>query len=170
VWFGLLTGDWIGLAGLVVSIAGFGFALDQLRRVKAAAVAAKDAAERQQQKTAGAMLLQNVEKLERTELDIREAAGGGYRAQAARAIAEWRRTAAEVQGLIPVLDAHADQYQELRSALELSIALVDVALDDVNDEALLVQDVCRPLLGQASRACATSRELATALIVSTNRD
>lgn len=152
MWRALTTSDWISIAGTAVSVIGFAVAIFQLRRVATAVRG-------QQRQTAGTLLVSRTGDLERIESDIRDARD---RAAARRAILEWRRMAAE---LVPLLDLTGRGTPELLESLEFSLAIVDVALKDLDDENVPQLDATRSLLEEVSRTCRESRTLGAAMMV-----
>jgi len=152
VWRGLSTSDWISAVGTVVSVVGFVIAIVQVRRVGRAV-------QRQQQLTAGAIIQSRTSDLERIELALREAKS---RPTAQRAVLEWRRYASEA---LSFLDATGKDAPALTEALELSLGMIDIALEDLGDASVVLTDGKQQILREISRACAESRSLGVSMML-----
>ena len=67
--------------------------------------------------------------------------------------------------LVPLLDLTGRGTPELLESLEFSLAIVDVALKDLDDENVPQLDATRSLLEEVSRTCRESRTLGAAMMV-----
>lgn len=186
MWRDLTTSDWISIIGTAVSIVGFLVAIVQLRRVATAV-------RHQQQRIAGAMLQSRTGELERIEHELGSATA---RRDAQRAVRDWRRHAADLQALLDASETpgsrlangvrrvaarispagpSAEAYrafrersrEDLDNALEVSLALVDIALREVGDTGIDLDAARQPLLNEISIACRASRSLGTDMMIKT---
>jgi hypothetical protein len=94
------AGDWIVLAGLIVSVIGFTFAIWQLTRTAKAAEAAQAAIERAEQKMALNHLLVLLPQFRLIENDLDAAAQEDDRGLARRSLVAYAHFAAEVAAIL----------------------------------------------------------------------
>jgi hypothetical protein len=94
------AGDWLSLAGLVVSIVGFGIAIWQLTRTANASVATKAAIERTERRMALNHLLVLLPQFRILENDLDAAAQDDDRALARRSLISYSHFAAEVATIL----------------------------------------------------------------------
>jgi hypothetical protein len=150
------TSDWISLAGLAVAVFSLVVAFVGSRRAQRKAEAA-------QRQTAGVMLLSRTPDLEAIELQVRTAAATADRGAAETAVLEWRRVAPEYQALLraaKVVDV------QLNGHLELSLALIDIALRELAQDDLTPERACRQLLQHTGAACALGHKAALDMMMS----
>lgn len=142
--------DWISVAGFAVAVISLVVAFVQGRR-------AKRKAEAVQRQTAGVILLFRTPDLENVELRMRNASEAGDNDTAKTEILEWRRIAPELQSLLQaaeVIDTDLDGH------LEMSLGLLDIALQELAQGDVTTEQACRALLQHASPACALGRRAA----------
>lgn len=122
------VGDWIGLAGLIVSVVGFVIAIWQLVRTANAAKATKDAVERAENRMAINHLLVLLPQFQLIESDLDIAAQYNDRGLARRSLVAYAHFAAEVatilqgqgksdQTLITDLRTSATQASQIKAGL-----------------------------------------------------
>jgi hypothetical protein len=92
--------DWIGLAGLVVSVVGFGVAIWQLIRTANASVATRNAVERTEKRMALNHLLVLLPQFRLLENDLDYAAQEDDRSLARRSLVSYAHFAAEVATIL----------------------------------------------------------------------
>src|SRR5580692_8265065 len=92
--------DWIGLAGLVVSVVGFGVAIWQLIRTANASVATLNAVERTEKRMALNHLLVLLPQFRLLENDLDYAAQEDDRSLARRSLVSYAHFAAEVATIL----------------------------------------------------------------------
>ncbi|HWG09175.1 MAG TPA: hypothetical protein VN672_09230 [Solirubrobacteraceae bacterium] len=163
------TPDWVGIVvgtvGVLVSGIGLTIAVVQLRKLKRTADEVREAVHRQREEISGALTLARTGDLERIETDLRNASAAAEpaaRPLAIQAALSWRRAGGDLQGIVV---ATTEVSSELVEAMGESLALVDVALHDLADPGIAVQDACRSLLGKMSIACSKAREASGAMIL-----
>ena len=142
--------DWISVAGFAVAVVSLVVAFVQGRR-------AKHKAEAVQHQTAGVILLFRMPDPEGVELRMRNASEAGDNDAAKAEILEWRRVAPELQSLLQaakVVDTDLDGH------LEMSLGLLDIALQELAQDNVTTEQACRALLQHASPACALVRKAA----------
>ncbi len=142
--------DWISVAGFAVAVVSLVVAFVQGNR-------AKHKAEAVQRQTAGAILLFRMPDLENVELKMRNASEAGDNDAAKAEILEWRRIAPELQSLLQaaeVVETNLDGH------LEISLGLLDIALQELAQGKVTTEQACRALLQHASPACALVRKAA----------
>lgn len=161
---GVTASDWIGIVGAAIAIVGVAIALVQARRAETTAEAAATAVADTQRQVSGAMLLLRTPELEAVEVKIRQEAAAGDNDGASAAIRDWRRIAPEYQALMRSSKLIAD---DLAGHLEVSLALVDVALEELADGVSTVE-ACKRILREISLACATSRGAAVGMMMSSS--
>jgi hypothetical protein len=157
--------DWLSISGVVIAIVGLAVAFVQLHRVRKTADAATRAVDRTQRQIAGAMMLSRTADLEAVEGRLRVAANESDQSLAEDAVRDWRRIAAEHQSLLKranLTDADLDKH------LELSLGIVDLALQELAAPEVAPEDACRSILVHASGACRHSRRVAAAMMLSSN--
>jgi hypothetical protein len=161
--------DWVGIGlgilGVLVSAGGLGIAIVQLKRIKTATYAVNEAVVRQRSELSAQLLLTRAGELERIESDLRAASTmpeSIARQVATQAVLGWRRTGIDFQALA----RRQGSPRELVTAMGASLAIVDVALGDLNDPATPVPDACSALLTKMSAACTKAREAGSAMILS----
>lgn len=91
-----IIADWIG----ILSVAGLALAIWQVYRTRKAVDAANSAIQRTQRQLAIHQALVVIPQLQKLEGDIDLAVSGGTREAAIRYLAEWRRLASDVCGLV----------------------------------------------------------------------
>jgi hypothetical protein len=157
-----IIGLGVATVGSVIAVVGVWVALVQVRRTKSTAEAAAKAAEETQRQFSGAMLLSRTSDLEGVEDRLRQQAGAGDRAAATATVRDWRRVAPEYQALMRSAELSDD---DLAEHLELSLGLVDVALEEL-DDGVAVAEACKRILREISLSCATSRGAAIGMMLS----
>jgi hypothetical protein len=122
------AGDWIGLAGLAISVIGFSVGIWQLIRTARAAQAAKDAIERTEARLALNHLLVLLPQFRLIENDLDSAAQDDDRPLARRSLVAFAHFAAEVASILQnqakinqslVLDLQASATQASRAKASL---------------------------------------------------
>jgi hypothetical protein len=154
----------VGVFGLALAFAGLRLAFVQLRRVKSVADAALVTSNRNQRRVSGAMVLARTADLETATVALRSATEGGDRERAKELVQSWRRYASEYQGL---LTSASVSDQALEGDLEVSLGLVETALDELADPAIVPAASCRFILRHMGDACGHGRRVAAAMMVST---
>lgn len=111
------VGDWLSLAGLVVSVVGFAIAIWQLIRTANASVATKAAVERTEKRMALNHLLVLIPQFRLLENDLDFAAQDNDRALARRSLVSYAQFAAEVATILQGQDGvEQDLVEKLRSS------------------------------------------------------
>jgi len=110
------VGDWLSLAGLIVSVVGFGIAIWQLTRTANASIATKRAIERTEKRMALNHLLVLLPQFRLLENDLDHAAQEDDRPLARRTLVAYAQFASEVAAILQGQD-NVDQslITELRS-------------------------------------------------------
>jgi hypothetical protein len=137
------TGDWLSLAGLLVSVVGFGFAIWQLIRTANASIATKIAVERTEKRMALNHLLVLLPQFRLLENDLDHAAQEDDRPLARRTLVSYAHFASEVASILQGQD-NVDQslirelHSTARDASRAKGALIDAPIDA--DIRLLTKD------------------------------
>lgn len=128
------VGDWLSLAGLLVSIVGFGFAIWQLTRTANASVATRKAVERTEKRMALNHLLVLLPQFHLLENDLDHAAEADDRNLARRSLIAYAHYSAEVAKIIEGQDGiNQSVVRDLRKssseASRTKASLIDTPLD-----------------------------------------
>ena|ERR1700722_20269409 len=96
----MTLGDWVGIAGLAVSVVGFSLAIWQLARTAKASEATREAIERTEKRMALNHLLVLLPQFHLLENDLDRAAEDNDRALARRALVSYSHFASEVAAIL----------------------------------------------------------------------
>lgn len=150
---------WIGAVGLVVSIAGFLVAIQQIRKSISAADAARRAAELAAGRMSGHQLLILVGELSVAEAAFQEAMTSDDRVMSAQSLIRWRRNAAKLRGVLVGMNRSGNEH--LAEMLQSSIGLAHIAQGQLADPSKPVASQTKRVARAMAEAGAEAEALAS---------
>jgi len=131
--------EWLGVSGLILTVIGFLFTFEQLRRTKRVAKATQDTVYRATDRVRYNQLLVLLPQLQNLEPELDNAVTDDNGSMAARTLVRWNQLGSQVEGILSTMPG----YEDLASNLKIACDAAATAKGQLVDEVGLVKDVTR---------------------------